>query len=198
MTGRRYFCFSIFMVASTVGQAAVFEVDSAGSSAYFAVDYFGNGVVKGGLSNIKGSVELDDVSKKGVADMTFDMRTVETGSDMLNSFIKSSYIFDTATYPSMRFRSTQFEYLGEQLVAASGMLTLHGVTKPIRLQVNKFFCSDSVPSEQVRARCNGNFHATISRSRFGMNKLSLMVNDEVAISVQLSLQRLDVQPGTAP
>lgn len=184
--------------ASQAGQLSVYEVDSNASSAHFEVVYFGSGVVRGMLGNIKGSVELDDASKEGVAIMAFDMNTVETGRAMLNSLIKSRHIFDTATFPDMHFRSNYFEFRGPQLVSASGMLTLHGVTRPIHLQVRNFSCSEAAPPIPARARCNGNFHTVISRSQFGMNQLSLLVEDDVLISVDLSLRRRDQPAGATP
>ncbi len=169
--------------------AAMFQVDSAGSTAYFEVGYFGSGLVKGALAHITGSVEFDDASKSGVADISFDMNTVEAGRGFINNFIKSAQIFDTATYPTMRFHSRLFEFQDEQLVAVKGNLSLHGVTRAILMEVKRFACGDSIVAGEARHQCIGNFQTTILRSQFGMSSFSSVVNDEVKIAVELTLDR---------
>jgi polyisoprenoid-binding protein YceI len=146
-------------------------------------------LVKGTLGHIEGSVEFDDESKTGVADIMFDMRAVETGRDFINSFVKSRHIFDAANYPLMRFQAQYFEFRAGQLIAVVGDLNLHGVTKPISMDVKRFACGDIGAAEKVRHQCSGNFQTTIFRSHFGMNSFSSMVNDEVRISVVLTLER---------
>ncbi len=185
--------------------AAVFQVDSANSTAYFEVGYFGHGLVKGALNRISGTVELDDASKDGKAEINFDMTTVETGHGMTNRFIKSKSIFYTALYPAMMFRATRFDFQGDQLMSVNGDLLLHGVTRAIRLEAKRFACDDKAnpsntpnlpnipnPSNMPNTAqtCNGEFATVIYRSHFGMDRFSFMVNDDVLINVTLTLERL--------
>lgn len=171
------------------GHAAQFRVESSKSGAHFEVGYFGSGVVKGTLGHITGTVEFDEESKSGVADLSFDMQAVETGRDFINGFIKSRHVFDTATYPVMRFHANRFEFQAGQLAAVGGDLNLHGVTRTILMDVKRFACGDVVIAEQTRHQCRGNFQTSIFRSHFGMDSFFLMVNDEVRISVDLTLER---------
>lgn len=190
MNRPRLLIFLACCLCLTTGHAAQFRVDGANSSAHFEVGYWGGGVVKGTLGRIAGTVEFDEESKSGVADISFDMSAVETGRDFVNGFIKSKAIFDTAAYPVMRFHANRFEFQAGQLVAVAGDLNLHGATKAILMNVNRFACSDSAIADRVRHECRGNFQATIFRSQFGMNSFSAMVNDEVRIAVDLTLERL--------
>lgn len=173
----------------TNGHAARFRVDGANSGAHFEVGHWGGGIVKGTLGQITGSVEFDDESKSGAGDISFDMRAVETGRDFVNGFIKSKAIFDTSTYPVMRFHANRFEFQAGQLVSVAGELDLHGVTKAILMNVKRFTCRESASAENARRECSGNFQTTIFRSQFGMNSFSAMVNDEVRIAVDLTLER---------
>ena len=170
--------------------AAQFRVDSRNSTAYFEVGYFGGGLVKGALDHITGAVEYDAASKLGSADINFDISTVETGSNFVNGFIKSRHVFDTAAYPSMQFHADRFEFQGGQLTGVKGDLTLHGVTKPVLMDVKRFVCADVNMAEQARHQCTGNFKTTVVRSNFGMHSFSSIVDDEVRITVDLTLERL--------
>lgn len=169
--------------------AASFQVETGSSTAQFEVGHFGSGMVKGTLGHITGAVDFDQSSKSGVADVSFDMRMVETGSAFVNAFIKSRRIFDTETYPTMSFHSSRFEFLGEHMIAVKGELTLHGVTRPVVMDVQRFACGDLPNAEPSRHQCRGEFRAAILRSDFGMANLSSIVNDEVRIAVQLTLER---------
>ena len=190
MNRRRLLIFLVCWLCLTTSQAAQYRVDGANSSARFEVGHWGGGIVKGTLGRIAGAIEFDDESKSGVADISFDMSAVETGRDFVNGFIKSKAIFDTAAYPVMRFSANHFEFLAGQLVSVGGELNLHGVTKAIQMNVTRFACGDSATAGSVRHECRGNFQTAIFRSQFGMNSFSAMVNDEVRIAVDLTLERL--------
>ncbi len=178
-------CYSIAIDS----HAAQYRVDTRASRAYFEVGYFGGGLVKGMLDHITGSVEYDADSKAGVADISFDISTVETGSDFVNVFIKSRHIFDTATYPRMYFHARSFEFSGEQMVAVKGDLTMHGVTQAVLMNVKRFVCADVMIADQTGHQCTGNFQTVVSRSNFGMSSFSSIVDDEVRIAVDLALER---------
>lgn len=170
--------------------AAVYIVESLKSMASFEVGYIGHGKVKGVLSRVSGSVELDTQTRQGTGDFVFDMAGVETGSSMTNRFIKSGSVFDTEKYPTMVFRATRFDFEADRLLAVNGDLNLHGVTKAIRLEAKQYLCTD-IP-DSTRQQCQCEFTTTIYRSHFGMNRLRFLVDDDVLINVNLMLER--VQP----
>lgn len=171
-------------------QSAIYVVETVKSNASFEVGYFGHGKVKGVLTRLSGSVELDNQTRQGSGDIVFDMTVVETGSSITNRFIKSGSVFDTEKYPTMMFRATRFDYEGERLLAVNGDLNLHGAIKAIRLEAKQFACTEA--PEGLRQQCQGEFSTIIYRSHFGMNRFRFLVDDEVLINVSLALER--VQP----
>lgn len=187
------------------GPAVTYAIDSANSAAWFEVRYWGSGIVKGRLALLQGRVELDEGGKGGRGEIGFDMNSVQTGRDFINEFVKSKRIFDTLNFPTMTFKPARFEFAGERMVATEGDLTLHGVTRLVLLDVKRFICQDQLasllfdvsnstadlPSMNVgRAFCYGEFSTQILRSQFGMDSMSIMVNDEVNISANLVLQKV--------
>lgn len=187
------------------GPVVTYAIDPANSAAWFEVRYWGSSVVKGRLAVLQGRVELDEGVKGGRGEIGFDMNSVQTGREFVNDFIKSKRIFDTANFPTMTYKPSRFEFAGERLVATDGELTLHGVTRAVRLDVKRFVCQDvlanllfdvsnspvDAPSAKLdKAFCYGEFATQILRSQFGMDSMSMVVNDEVNISANLVLQKV--------
>jgi polyisoprenoid-binding protein YceI len=182
-------CLLLFLYFSwAYCMAAIYTVDSLKSRASFEVGYIGHGKVKGVLSRLSGSVELDMASKLGMGNIVFDMTGVETGNNMTNRFVKSSSVFDTEKFPTMQFNATRFDFEADRLIAVNGDLLLHGVTKAIRLEVRQYTCNDMADSSNQQ--CQGEFTTTVYRSHFGMNRLRFFVNDDVLINVSLLLDRV--------
>jgi polyisoprenoid-binding protein YceI len=190
MSKVRLIFFFSFCCNHATCDAAMFQVDPANSTAYFEVGYFAHGMVKGTLSKISGKVTLGDMNKKGSADISFDMTTVETGHQLTNSFIKSKNIFHTNAYPTMRFHAAQFEFDGPQLISVSGNLTLHGVTRAIGLEAKRFTCGETVAVGPLPQTCHCEFSTVIHRRQFGMGRFPFLVNDEVSINATLTLERV--------
>lgn len=201
-------CFLLMLLLLTLPALAApsvaYVVDIAKSAAWFEVSYWGGSTVKGKLSLLQGRVEFDEGAKNGRGEIGFDMNSVQTGREFINDFVKSKQIFDTATYPTMSFRPSRFEFVTERLLFVEGDLILHGVTRPVRLDVKRFTCQESMasllfeisqpalddlPLNMGKNACYGEFSTSISRAQFGMDSLSLMVSDTVNISVNLVLQK---------
>ncbi len=204
-----YFLLILFLYSITcrclAAPAMIYTIDTNNSAAWFEVRYWGSSTVKGKLALLQGRVELEEGGKGGRGEIGFDMNSVQTGREFINDFIKSKRIFDTSTFPVMSFKPARFEFAGERIVATEGELNLHGVTKSVRLEVKRFLCQDvlasllfdvsnttaEIPSVGIgRTYCYGEFTTQILRSQFGMDSMSLMVNDEVNISANLILQKV--------
>lgn len=176
-----------------------YQVDTQASNAWFEVAYWGRGSVRGKLSLQAGRVEIDTITRNGRGEINVDMNSVQTGREFLNKFIKSSQVFDSASFPVMSFQPSQFEYSNERLAWCEGELMLHGVSKLIRLEVRRFSCQDNPAQAGDKQEdginlgkhyCYGEFAAKILRSQFGMDNFSLLVDDEVGIVVNLALQKV--------
>jgi len=68
-------------------------------------------------------------------ELDIDTRTVDTGWDLRDAFLRSGVMFDTAHYPRMHFRSKRVVYEGTRLAAVEGDVTLRGITHGVRFDV---------------------------------------------------------------
>lgn len=179
------FLFPLCLLGMTSPQlhAAPYQIDSAHTAVHFAASHFDRTWLRGRFMGIKGQVEFDAAQKSGSLDLTLDPDTLDTGLRGLDSVLKSSQYFDTKEFPQVRFVSTKFEFDGERLQAVLGNLTLHGVTRPIRLQAKRFSCGEVKFLVLRRMVCGGDFHAEILRSSFDMRHALPDVGDLVLLDI---------------
>jgi len=172
-----------------LAQAATWVPDKAHSEVTFSILHLNLDHVRGRFGNISGTVILDqsDITKSTV-NVTIDVSTVDTGVAFRDTDLKSSHFFDVAQYPTATFVSTSLHKNGTDLVVA-GNLTLHGVTKPIVLQVE----GPTGPVMGMDHKLHRGFSATatIDRTAFGIgpNYPSAMVGDTVKMSIDLDLAK---------
>lgn len=174
-----------------LARAANYDIDTAHSSAGFAVRHLAVSNVRGEFAKVTGVVEYDakDPSKTRV-EATLDAASVTTRDPKRDEHLKSADFFDVAQYPVITFKSTKVEKASQGL-KVKGDLTLHGVTRPVVLDVQGPTPEVKDPWGNVRAGASAT--AKINRKDFGMsfNKTldsgGLVVGDEVAITIDVEL-----------
>jgi polyisoprenoid-binding protein YceI len=135
-------------------------------------------------------VQLDDADPtKSTVEATIDVNSLDTHVADRDAHLKSPDFFDTAKFPTVTFKSTKVAKAGKDALKVTGDLTLHGVTRPVTLDVKTSPEVKGMFGETRRA-----FAATtkISRKDFGLtwNKLveaGPAVGDEVVITLDLEV-----------
>ena len=109
--------------------------DKAHSGVEFSILHMGLSNVRGHFGNIGGTLVVNDADiTKSSVNVTIDVTTVDTGVGQRDGDLKGANFFDVAQFPTATFVSTSVAKSGSGLTV-SGNLTLHGVTKPVVLQV---------------------------------------------------------------
>ena len=116
--------------------ATTWELDPSHSGIEFSVRHMMVSTVKGRFEKVKGTVELDekDVTKSTV-EVTIDLGSVNTNEPKRDGHLKSPDFFDVAKFPTAIFKSTKVQKAGKNKLKVTGELSLHGVTKPVVLEV---------------------------------------------------------------
>jgi len=142
-----------------------------------------------GIADVEGLFNKFDVtieaSKEDFSDavftLTVDMASVDTEVEMRDNHLKSADFFDVETYPQMTFRSTSIQETEKNKYKLTGDLTLHGITKPVTMDLWYRGTLDNGPD---KPKVSG-FQLTgaISRSEFNIGpKFSeTVISDEVKI-----------------
>jgi polyisoprenoid-binding protein YceI len=120
--------------------------------------------------------------------------SLDTGHETRDKILRGDKFFGVENFPEIRYVSTQVEFTGETTATVQGNLTLHGVTRPVTLEVEHLHCGVH-PLLRVWA-CGFDARATIKRSDFGMTAyLPTIVGDDVQITIAAEAQRDDKRPG---
>lgn len=178
----------LFLTAATF--AATYQIDSAHSAANFTVKHMMITNVRGSFSGVTGTVVYDP---KNIAatkvEATINADTVNTNEPKRDGHLKTPDFFDVAKFPTMKFVSSKVTPAGKGKFKVAGDLTIHGVTKPVVLDVTG-------PEAEVNdgrggIRTGASATTKINRKDFGLtwNKMmeagGLTVSEEVAIELDL-------------
>ena len=122
----------------------------------------------------------DDFSDAQVT-VTADINSVNTDNDYRDKDLKSEKYFDAAKFPTLNFKSTSMQKVDAKSYKLSGNLTMHGVTKPVVLDVTLNGTGTNPMSKKPVAGFK--IRGTVKRSDFGIGDgtPNAIVSDEVQI-----------------
>jgi polyisoprenoid-binding protein YceI len=166
----------------------VFQIDPARTRAEFGVNHFWVTKLRGSFGRAEGTVVLDPAEHAGSIEFSVDASSVDTGWSVRDNFIRGENMFDTARYPRVRFRSTQLIFDRVRLIGAAGELTLHNITRPIVLKVERMDCGPEAGSGPEG--CGVAVISSIKRSEFGMKFALPFVGDDIDLSFHLTAHRV--------
>lgn len=170
-------------------QTSTWIPDKAHSEVDFSVLHLSLSNVRGHFGNIGGTIVLNDTDiAKSTVNVTIDVSSVDTGVTARDADLKSANFFDVGQFPTATFVSTSVRKSGVGL-AVSGDLTLHGVTKPVVLQVE----GPTGPVSGMDKKPHSGFSATttISRTAFGIAPKypATVVGDEIKLTIDLDVAK---------
>lgn len=156
--------------------------DDAHSQLGFTVTHLGLVDVSGTFNDIDVFVKA---SKPDFRDASFELTakaaSIDTRVEARNNHLKSADFFDAKKYPTLNFKSTGIKKAGKNKYKLSGDLTIHGVTKPVTLDL---FYKGTVENPMSKKQTAG-FQLTgkIKRSDFnvGPGFPEAVISDEVRI-----------------
>ena len=124
----------------------------------------------------------------GVLNVEIQAATVDTGSGMKNSKLKSSDFFDAANNPLITFKSTNISQTGPNTFEVDGNFTIRGVTRLEKLTLT--VSGVGTGSGQIK----GTLY--FDRKDYGMNKgiPFIKIADRVEVIVDLKGKRVSGPP----
>ncbi|WP_426116611.1 YceI family protein [Massilia sp. PWRC2] len=150
----------------------------------FEADHMGISVWRGKFTKTSGTVVLDRAAKTGTLDITIDANSLDFGHEKMNGHAKGADMFDVAKFPTVTYKSTSITFNGDTPATVNGELTLHGVTKPVVLTINKFKCIQHPMFK--REACGADASATFNRADFGIDyAVKMGFNPVVKLAIQV-------------
>ena len=168
-------------------EPVTYEVDPRHTFPSFEADHQGGiSVWRGKVERTSGTIVLDREGQTGTVNVTMDMDTINFGLDAMTDHAKAHDILDVAQFPTATYTGTlkNFNRSGEP-TAVEGELTLHGVTQPVELQINRFRCHNPSGTEV----CGADISATFNRDDFGVtfgqaNGFLMYVNLQIQVEAR--------------
>lgn len=171
-----------------MAQYSTWASDPAHSEVDFSIRHGGVSNVHGRFGSVAATLVYNeaDVTKSTIT-ATIDVSTVDTGVSNRDTDLKTDNFLDVGKFPTATFTSTNVAKNGNKLTVA-GNFTLHGVTKPVVLDVE----GPSTPVENgMDHKTHSGFSATttISRTAYGIGTAfpSALVGDDVKLTIELEI-----------
>lgn len=173
------------LLTLSTAYAQTWAVDKAHSKVGFTVTHLMLSEVDGNFKTFDAKITS---SKPDLSDAVFefstDINSIDTGNERRDGDLKGERWFDAAKYPSLTFKSISFKKIADKKYKVAGDLTMHGVTKPVALDVTmagptQMPGRDGKPGpEKAGFKMTG----TLKRTDFGVGGAGAMpVSEEVEL-----------------
>src|SRR5262245_10643001 len=174
--------------------SATWDIDTSHATAGFKVRHLMVAHVRGHLGPVTGTIFIDeqDLSRSRV-DVSIDARGIDSREPKRDEHLRSADFLDVANHPTVTFRSTRVDapYGTGGDLRVTGDLTIHGVTRPVTLEVDPLPPAIKDPWGNTRRGVSG--RARINRKDWGLKwnmaieAGGVAVGDEVAIDIEAEI-----------
>jgi polyisoprenoid-binding protein YceI len=182
MTRFGLFAIALLLTTGAVVAAPVsYTLDPGHTQVVASWSHFGFSHPAARFHDVVSDFQFDaaDPTKSSIV-VTIPIDSVDSGVPKLDEHLKGPDFFDAKRFPAATFKSERVERSGENGLKVSGQFTLHGVTRPLVLDVT----INKIGEHPMGGPAAGfDAKATIKRSDFGITKYVPNVSDEIAIAI---------------
>ena len=182
MTRFGLFATALFLIAGAAVAAPVhYTLDPGHTQVVASWSHFGFSHPAARFHDVTSDFQFDpvDPTKSSIV-VTIPIDKIDSGVPKLDEHLKSPDFFDAKQFPTATFKSQRVERSGANGLKVSGQFTLHGVTRPLVLDVT----INKIGEHPMGGLAAGfDAKATIKRSDFGITKYVPNVSDEIAIAI---------------
>ena len=164
---------------------ATWGVDLVHSSVGFTVRHLVVSKVHGKFTKWSGTILMDehDLARTQV-DVQIESASVDTGVEQRDNHLRSADFFDAEKFPALQFKSTKVEKGKDGDLRLLGNLTLHGVTRPVALDV-EYAGTQKDPWGGMRAGFSA--RTSLDRKDFGLTYNQLLETGGVVVGEKVDI-----------
>ncbi|NID04363.1 polyisoprenoid-binding protein [Luteibacter jiangsuensis] len=167
---------------TAVAAPVTYKLDPGHTMVLFSWNHFGFSNPTANLGQVDGTLVYDEKDpSKATVEATLPLSGLDSFVPKLDEHLKSADFLDAAKYPNVTFKSTKVTPAGKGKLKVVGDLTVHGVTKPVTLDVT---LNKIGPHPMMKVQTVG-FDATttLKRSDFGVGAYVPNVSDEIKVRI---------------
>ncbi|WP_126974252.1 YceI family protein [Gynurincola endophyticus] len=179
-----YFLLTLFIAATSFIVVDTWKVDKAHAEVVFEVTHLGISEVSGHFKDF--DIEIQ-TNKEDFTDAVFKfsakVASIDTRVKMRDDHLKSPDFFDAEKYPSIDFVSTAVKKKGKDELEVTGNLTMHGITKEVKLEVKYNGMVENAMNKKMTAGFKADGKIKRSDFNIGAKFPPPMISDEVEIEI---------------
>jgi polyisoprenoid-binding protein YceI len=161
------------VAATALAAPVTYQIDASHTFPSFEVDHSGGtSVWRGKFNSTSGTITMDKAASTGSVNVTIDAASIDFGHQGLNDHVTGKdrpdpAMLDVAKFPTATYEGRLTAWANGAPTKVEGNLTLHGVTKPVNLEIRSFKCA---PARQGGGEtCGADAFAEFNRADFGVS-----------------------------
>ncbi|KFL37341.1 YceI family protein [Arenimonas donghaensis] len=181
----------LFAMATLPAFAAdAYKIDPAHTQVLFSYNHLGFSNITGRFDRVESEFAFDaaDPSQSSLS-VSIPVDSISTGVAKFDEHLLGADFFDVGKYPTATFTSTAVTVTGEDKLAVAGDLTIHGVTRPVVMDVTINKIADHPMSKKPAAGFDARID--IKRSEFGLGAFAMAASDDVRIAITVEAQKAE-------
>src|SRR5438045_1279904 len=164
-----------------VPAADSYMIDPVHSSVIFRIKHLNTTNFYGQFNKVTGTINYDEANPSACSlEAEIPVESIDTHNGKRDSDVKGPDMFNAAKFPTISFKSTSFSRSGDNAFEVAGDLTMHGVTKPVSVRLEKTGAGKGMSGKDIIG-----FEATfnVKRSDFGMTFMPGGLGEDVRLIV---------------
>jgi len=170
----------------TTTTKTLWKIDPTHSEVQFKVKHLVISTVTGSFGSFDGQIEADDDHfENAEATFTADIDSITTNSNDRDQHLKSDDFFNAEEYPQLKFKSTNFEKVGDGEYKVIGDLTIRDITQKVTLDVTH---GGTVGDPYGQTKAGFEVTGSINRKEFGLTWNAVTEAGNVVVADKIKLQ----------
>lgn len=162
-----------------------YVIDPVHSQVMFKVKHLGISTVTGRFKEFGGTITFDPAKPAATrAEGTIKAASIDTNNERRDNHLRSADFFESDKHPEITFRSGTIRRGGNNKLKADGSLTMHGVTRPVVLDVEYI---GPVPGPDGKDRVAFNATTRVDRMDYGLNWSKAMETGGLVVSREVDI-----------
>jgi polyisoprenoid-binding protein YceI len=176
------FALTLLSIVASAAPAVAkeFAIDAVHSTVLFRIKHMNTSNAWGRFNDIQGTADLD--GSKPALNVTLTVDSIDTANQKRDEHLEGPDFFNAKQFPTIAFKSTKITKVDDAHYDVEGTLTLHGVSKPIAVKLERTGTARSPMTGEIIGYAT---EFKIKRSDYGMKLMVGPLGDEVLLIVSL-------------
>ena len=186
-------CAGLLAGTAAGSEPAQYSLDPVHTRVIFAIDHAGFSKAVGTVSGSIGQLRFDPEDwTRATLQASVPLARIDLGDAGWNKATLAKNLLNVEDYPTAAFVSTRVEPLAPNRASVYGMLTLHGVSREVVLDVT-LNAAKRHPLPPFRRTVGFSATAMLSRKEFGIDAWASVIGDAVELRIEAEATRSRVE-----